>query len=53
RQRLKMDIVSASLHPMDKQKSNMQLRITTLQRRLDAWARVQELYMPVVSQLHH
>ncbi|KAG1894210.1 uncharacterized protein F5891DRAFT_1131024 [Suillus fuscotomentosus] len=52
-QRLKMDIVSASLHPTDKQKSNMQLRITTLQRRLDAWAHVQELYMPVMSQLHH
>ncbi|KAG2138407.1 uncharacterized protein EDB93DRAFT_1242105 [Suillus bovinus] len=36
-----------------KQKATMQTCITTLQRRLDAWACVQELYMPVVSQLCH
>ncbi|KAG1790740.1 hypothetical protein EV424DRAFT_1476101 [Suillus variegatus] len=49
-QRLKTDMANASLHPMDKQKTTMQTRVTALQRRLDAWARVQELYMPIVSQ---
>ncbi|KAG1736656.1 uncharacterized protein EDB91DRAFT_1249957 [Suillus paluster] len=51
--RLKMDIINVSLHPTDKQKSNMQMCITTLQCRLDAWAHIQELYMPVMSQLRH
>ncbi|KAG1866481.1 hypothetical protein C8R48DRAFT_747671 [Suillus tomentosus] len=49
-QRLKTDMANASLHPTDKQKTAMQTRVTALQRRLDAWARVQELYMPIVSQ---
>jgi hypothetical protein len=53
RQHLKMDMANASLHPTDKQKTMMQTRVTTLQHWLDAWARIQELYMPVVSQLHH
>ncbi|KAG1818253.1 hypothetical protein EV424DRAFT_1324062 [Suillus variegatus] len=52
-QRLKTDIANASLHPTDKQKTTMQTRVTTLHRRLDAWARVQELYMPIVSQFRH
>ncbi|KAG2114604.1 uncharacterized protein F5147DRAFT_743818 [Suillus discolor] len=52
-QHLKTDIANASLHPTDKQKTTMQTHITTLHRRLDAWACVQELYMPIVSQLHH
>ncbi|OJA09520.1 hypothetical protein AZE42_10692 [Rhizopogon vesiculosus] len=50
---LKLDIANASLHPTDKQKTTLQTHITTLQRRLDAWAHIQELYMPAVSQLHH
>ncbi|KAG1888957.1 uncharacterized protein F5891DRAFT_1216956 [Suillus fuscotomentosus] len=52
-QRLKVDIANMSLHPTDNQKTNLQTRITTLQRRIDAWARIQELYIPVVSQFRH
>jgi hypothetical protein len=51
RQRLKVDIANMSLHPTDNQKTAIQTRITSLQRRIDAWARIQELYIPVVSQL--
>ncbi|KAG2130405.1 uncharacterized protein EDB93DRAFT_1243278 [Suillus bovinus] len=52
-QHLKTDITNVSLHPTNKQKATMQTHITTLQHRLDAWAHVQELYMLIVSQLHH
>ncbi|KAG2158731.1 uncharacterized protein EDB93DRAFT_1076403, partial [Suillus bovinus] len=52
RQHLKTDMANVSLHPTDKQKTTMQTRVTALQRRLDAWAHVQELYMPIMSQFH-
>ncbi|KAG2039991.1 hypothetical protein BDR03DRAFT_1008350 [Suillus americanus] len=35
---LKVDIANASLHPTDKQKTNLQTCITTLQCHIDAWA---------------
>lgn len=53
RQCLKVDITNMSLHPMDNQKTNLQTRITTLQCCIDAWACIQELYIPVISQFYH
>ncbi|KAG2106954.1 uncharacterized protein F5147DRAFT_746092 [Suillus discolor] len=50
---LKSELANVSLHATDKQKATTQTQITSLQRRLDAWAHIQELYMPVVSQLRH
>ncbi|KAG1740920.1 hypothetical protein EDB19DRAFT_1895244 [Suillus lakei] len=46
-------LADVSLHDTDKQKATLQTQITSLQRQLNAWACVQELYMPVVCQLHH
>ncbi|KAG1721836.1 hypothetical protein EDB19DRAFT_1585947, partial [Suillus lakei] len=46
-------LADVSLHDTDKQKATLQTQITSLQRWLDAWAHVQELYMPVVCQLCH
>ncbi|KAG1834248.1 hypothetical protein EV424DRAFT_1468755 [Suillus variegatus] len=51
--RLRSSLADVSLHDTDKQKATIQTQITSLQRRLDAWARIQELYMPVVCQLRH
>ncbi|KAG1855838.1 hypothetical protein C8R48DRAFT_749263 [Suillus tomentosus] len=46
-------LANVSLHDTDNQKATTQTQIASLQRRLDAWARIQELYMPVVCQLRH
>ncbi|KAG1721861.1 uncharacterized protein EDB91DRAFT_1210239 [Suillus paluster] len=51
--RLRSKLADVSLHDTDKQKATLQTQITSLQRWLDAWVRVQELYMPVVCQLRH
>ncbi|KAG1729978.1 uncharacterized protein EDB91DRAFT_1239163 [Suillus paluster] len=51
--RLRSSLANVSLHDTDNQKATTQTQITSLQRRLDVWARIQELYMPVVCQLRH
>ncbi|KAG2107820.1 hypothetical protein DEU56DRAFT_920537 [Suillus clintonianus] len=51
--RLRSSLANVSLHDTDNQKAITQTQIASLQRRLDAWARIQELYMPVVCQLRH
>ncbi|KAG2028236.1 hypothetical protein BDR03DRAFT_1020076, partial [Suillus americanus] len=51
--RLRSKFADVSLHDTDKQKATLQTQITSLQRRLEAWARIQELYMPAVCQLRH
>ncbi|KAG2031785.1 hypothetical protein BDR03DRAFT_936229 [Suillus americanus] len=48
---LHTDISPTRLITSDNQKTAIQTRITSLQRRIDAWARIQELYIPIVSQL--
>ncbi|KAG2360245.1 hypothetical protein BDR07DRAFT_1219411, partial [Suillus spraguei] len=50
---LRSSLADVSLHDTDKQKATIQTQVTSLQRHLDAWARIQELYMPVVCQLWH
>ncbi|KAG2746814.1 hypothetical protein P692DRAFT_20738788, partial [Suillus brevipes Sb2] len=51
--RLRSKFADVSLHDTDKQKATLQTQVTSLQRRLEAWARIQELYMPAVCQLRH
>ncbi|KAG1897430.1 uncharacterized protein F5891DRAFT_1129906 [Suillus fuscotomentosus] len=51
RQRLKHNIANVSLHPTDKQRVTITNRTNMLQRRIDSWTRIQELYMPIVSAL--
>ncbi|KAG1794534.1 uncharacterized protein HD556DRAFT_1431905 [Suillus plorans] len=51
RQRLKHDITNVSLHPTDKQRETITNRTNALQRWIDLWIRIQELYMPIVSAL--
>ncbi|KAG1798028.1 hypothetical protein EV424DRAFT_1475028 [Suillus variegatus] len=51
--RLRYTLANISLHDTDKQKAAIQTQTTSLQRWLDTWARIQELYMPVVCQLRH
>ncbi|KAG1721611.1 hypothetical protein EDB19DRAFT_1646367 [Suillus lakei] len=46
-------LADVSLHDTDKQKATIQTQVTSLQQCLDAWAHIQELYMPVVCQLRH
>ncbi|KAG0696381.1 hypothetical protein DFH29DRAFT_1004599, partial [Suillus ampliporus] len=50
-QRLKYDIANVSLHPTDKQREAITNRTNALQRRIDSWISIQELYMPIVSAL--
>ncbi|KAG1722239.1 hypothetical protein EDB19DRAFT_1898224 [Suillus lakei] len=50
-QRLKYDITNISLHPTDKQREAITNRTNALQRRIDLWISIQELYMPIVSAL--
>ncbi|KAG1722323.1 uncharacterized protein EDB91DRAFT_1256137 [Suillus paluster] len=50
---LRSSLADISLHDTDKQKAMIQTQITSLQQRLDAWAHIQELYMPIVCQLRH
>lgn len=53
RAHLRYTLANISLHDTDKQKAAIQTQTTSLQRRLDVWARIQELYMPVVCRLRH
>ncbi|KAG1868964.1 hypothetical protein DFJ58DRAFT_714137 [Suillus subalutaceus] len=46
---LRSSLANVSLNDTNKQKATMQTQITSLQQWLYAWARIQELYMPVVS----
>ncbi|KAG2108722.1 uncharacterized protein F5147DRAFT_745699 [Suillus discolor] len=48
---LRCDTANLSLHPTDKQKETLTHHTNTLQRKIDTWARVQELYMPIVPTL--
>ncbi|KAG2051604.1 hypothetical protein BDR06DRAFT_1060927 [Suillus hirtellus] len=50
-QRLKYDIANVSLHLTDKQREAITNRTNTLQRQIDLWISIQELYMPIVSAL--
>ncbi|KAG1851306.1 hypothetical protein DFJ58DRAFT_842195 [Suillus subalutaceus] len=51
-QRLKYDIANVSLRPTDKQQEAITNRTNALQRWIDSWISIQELYMPIVSALH-
>jgi hypothetical protein len=52
RQQLKYDIANISLHPTDKQREAITNRTNALQRWIDSWISIQELYMPIVLALH-
>jgi hypothetical protein len=49
RRQLHVDMRSTGLHTTDTQEGKLLQRANTLQRRIDAWAKVQLLYMPSVS----
>ena len=46
RRRLKLDTDALGLHATDDQKRKIQIRATTLQRKIFSWMDVQQLYMP-------
>ncbi|KAG2122502.1 hypothetical protein DEU56DRAFT_873615 [Suillus clintonianus] len=50
--RLKADITNLGIHATDTQKSTIQHQRNSLQRKIDAWKRVQALYTPAVQLLH-
>jgi hypothetical protein len=52
RRRLKADIALLGLHPTDTQKAAIQRQQNSLQRKIEAWRRVQALYTPAVQLLH-
>ncbi|KAL1948716.1 hypothetical protein VTO73DRAFT_10522 [Trametes versicolor] len=47
--RLKADCVAIHLHATDLQRARIQERQNVLRRRIDAWAGIQQLYMPAVA----
>ncbi|KAH7905404.1 hypothetical protein BJ138DRAFT_1230024 [Hygrophoropsis aurantiaca] len=49
--RLRADSAALGAHATDIQKTKIYTRRNALQRKIDAWARIQELYMPIVSAL--
>ncbi|KAI5988585.1 hypothetical protein EDD15DRAFT_2389281 [Pisolithus albus] len=49
---LHSDKASLGLHVSDHQEGSVLHKITSLQRCIDSWAAVQQLYMPVVSIIH-
>lgn len=52
RRRLQADITQLGLHPTDTQKATVQRQQNSLQRKIDAWRRIQALYTPAVQLLH-
>ncbi|KAG1906246.1 uncharacterized protein F5891DRAFT_1125633 [Suillus fuscotomentosus] len=48
---IRADRKTLSQNPTDNQKAKLQMCSNTLQRKLDAWAQVQILYMPTVASL--
>ncbi|KAG1852201.1 hypothetical protein F4604DRAFT_1883522 [Suillus subluteus] len=49
--RLQADIAHLGLHPTDTQKATIQRQRNSLQRKIDAWRRIQALYTPTVQLL--
>ncbi|KAG1818597.1 uncharacterized protein BJ212DRAFT_1446417 [Suillus subaureus] len=50
-ERLKHDIANISLHPTNKQQETITNRTNALQRQINSWISIQELYMPIISAL--
>jgi hypothetical protein len=51
RQSLKQELDGVWEHAQDRQRTRVQLRSNTLQRRIDAWFKAQELYIPAIVSL--
>lgn len=52
RQRLKVDRAGLGTHATDNQEGKLLQRSNILQRRIDSWVKIQELYMPTLASLH-
>src|ERR1700712_4137808 len=51
RRRLRADKAGLGIHATDNQEGKLLQRSNSLQRRIEAWVKVQELYMPMVAAL--